>query len=50
MVCLYLASRGLLGMFLSGGLPVSSELLGMSMFMGLLGMSVPGLMIVIAIV
>ena len=31
-------SRGLFGMFLSGGLPGSGGLLFMSMFMGLLGM------------
>ena len=35
-------SRGLFGMFLSGGSPGSGGLLFMSMFMGLLGMSVSG--------
>ena len=35
-------SRGLFGMFLSGGSPGSGGLLFMSMFMGLLEMSVSG--------
>ena len=35
-------SRGLFGMFLSGGSPGSGGLLFMSMFMGLLGISVSG--------
>ena len=38
-------SKGLFGMFLSGGLPGSGGLLSISMFMGLLGMSVSGCLV-----